>query len=107
MQSFIRFLFVCSKLLPPFVIFSFTKKNPRSKKFQSAIVKIRKSFQELGPTYIKLGQMLSSRSDIVGNELAEELRNLLDKEFPISFGEIQKILEDEYHTPLRKIFISF
>ena len=41
---------------------------------ESIPIRIRKVFEELGPAYIKLGQMLSTRPDLIGIEIAEELQ---------------------------------
>lgn len=41
-------------------------------------IRVRKVFEELGPAYIKLGQMLSTRPDLVGVEIADELKSLRD-----------------------------
>lgn len=49
----------------------------------------------LGPTFIKLGQILATRPDIVGEVVADELKLLFDRVPPISFREIQKILRAE------------
>ncbi|MBI1859561.1 MAG: AarF/ABC1/UbiB kinase family protein [Deltaproteobacteria bacterium] len=53
------------------------------------------TFVELGPTFIKLGQMLASRRDIVGEPVADELRCLFDSVPPIPFRKIRRILESE------------
>lgn len=98
MNTFKRFFSIASLLIPPFTIYFLTKSNPSSKRFQKTIVTIREHFQLLGTTFIKLGQMLSSRPDIVGPELSAELRNLLDHEQPIPFAQVQKILSEELHA---------
>ena len=48
-------------------------------------IRVRKSFQELGPTFIKLGQTLSTRPDLVGYEMADELSKFLLRVFLILF----------------------
>ncbi len=50
---------------------------------------------QLGPTFIKLGQVLATRPDLVGNEVAEELRILFDKVPSLPFSKIEKILKKE------------
>ena len=56
---------------------------------------LAKTFARLGPTFIKLGQILAQRPDFVGEPVAEELKVLLDRVPPVSFREIQKILNSE------------
>ncbi len=62
---------------------------------QSREVRIRKALCELGPTFIKLGQMLASRSDLVGLPLAEELKHLRANVPPDPPGTVLKILQHE------------
>ena len=53
------------------------------------------SIQEMGTTFIKLGQFLSTRPDIIGNEIAKKLENLQDKLPPFSSDEAKKIMKEE------------
>lgn len=57
--------------------------------------KLAKLFAKLGPTFVKLGQILASRPDIVGDAVADQLRILFDRVPPISFREVKKILRKE------------
>jgi ubiquinone biosynthesis protein len=50
---------------------------------------------QLGPTFIKLGQMMATRPDFVGEAVAEELRILYDKVPPLPFSKIRRILKNE------------
>lgn len=56
---------------------------------------LARTFAELGPTFIKLGQVLASRPDVVGDPIADELKVLFDRVPPIPFSQIQKILRQE------------
>ncbi|KKP59754.1 MAG: 2-polyprenylphenol 6-hydroxylase, partial [Candidatus Roizmanbacteria bacterium GW2011_GWA2_34_18] len=107
LQLVSRFRYICAKLIPPFLHFHFSRHKPRSLSLQEAVKKIRIAFQELGGTFIKLGQMLSARPDIVGPELSDELRNLLDKQASMPFKIIKNIVEVELKTPLNHLFKSF
>ncbi|MDL1955555.1 MAG: AarF/UbiB family protein [Candidatus Desulfofervidus auxilii] len=69
--------------------------------------RIRLTLEELGPTFVKLGQLLSTRPDLVPPTLAEELGKLQDKVPPFSFLEAKKIIESELGRPLEKIFSRF
>ena len=61
----------------------------------------------LGPAYIKFGQVLSTRPDVVGNELAEQLRVLQDKLPPFSKAEAMAEVEKELGQPTSEIFSEF
>ena len=56
---------------------------------------LARTFQEMGPTFIKLGQMLASRPDIVGENVAEQLEVLFSRVRPIPVGQVKKILSQE------------
>lgn len=65
---------------------------------------LRLALQELGPTFIKAGQLLSSRSDLLPDAIINELQKLLDQVEPVSFTTIRKVLEEEYEQKLDSIF---
>ena len=69
--------------------------------------RIRKVLEELGPAYIKLGQMLSTRPDLVGIEIAGELQKLRDETPATPFEEIKALIEEELDSPLDEIFEHF
>lgn len=75
--------------------------------FHSLPIFFRKILEELGPTFVKLGQLLSLRPDVIPLEYADELRKLQDKVPAFSFEEVKKIIKDDLNTPLTKIFSSF
>lgn len=60
---------------------------------------IRKALEELGPTFIKLGQILSTRPDLIPPEYVKELQQLQDNVPPISFSEAAKIIDGEIGAP--------
>ena len=66
--------------------------------------RIRAAFEELGPTFVKLGQLLASREDILSETLLRELRHLQDNARPLPAGTLQEILEREYGERWRDIF---
>ncbi len=70
-------------------------------------VEMRKTFEEMGPTFIKFGQMLSLRTDFLPHEICDELRKLLDHDPKISYKEIKQIVEDELGKSPDKIFKKF
>jgi ubiquinone biosynthesis protein len=64
-------------------------------------------FEELGTTFIKFGQILSTRPDIVGAEIANELMKLQDQVLPIPFEPIKKEVETELGSPINQVFLEF
>jgi len=69
--------------------------------------RVRHTMEELGPTYIKLGQILSTRPDLLPSEYIEELSKLLDAAPPVPSGEILAQLESELGTSAQDLFESF
>ena len=68
---------------------------------------IREAFEELGTTFIKLGQMMSLRSDIIPASMAEEFKKLTDNVKPIAFDLIKPIIESELCAEIGDIFSEF
>ncbi|MBI4827592.1 MAG: AarF/ABC1/UbiB kinase family protein [Nitrospinae bacterium] len=69
--------------------------------------RIRRALMELGPTFIKFGQVLSVRPDLVGVALADELKLLQTSVTPDPPFEVERIIEAGLGKPLREIFSSF
>jgi ubiquinone biosynthesis protein len=69
--------------------------------------RLRLAFAELGPTFIKLGQLLSTRPDLVGNTLAEELQHLQADAPADPPAVVRKILQTELGRPVEKVFPEF
>ncbi len=68
--------------------------------------RLRKVLEELGPTYVKLGQLLSTRPDILPPRYIKEFRKLQDEVAPASFDKIKPILQKELGENLDEIFAS-
>jgi ubiquinone biosynthesis protein len=66
--------------------------------------RIRMAIEELGPTYIKLGQVLSTRPDLIPAEFILELSRLQDNVPPFGFCETEKIIQSEFGVPIDEIF---
>ena len=72
-----------------------------------AAVRFRNVLEDLGPTYVKLGQVLSTRPDIMPPEFIEELKHLQDRVPPLSFEDVKQQIEDNLEEPLDELFDSF
>ena len=73
----------------------------------SAPEHLRMAFEELGPTFIKLGQILSTRPDLIPAEYIEEFVKLQDRIPPCPSEEIIKVIEEELGKPVGELFGSF
>ena len=67
-------------------------------------VRLRRAFERLGPTFVKFGQMLSLRPDLIPKEYAKEFEKMQDNVQSFSFSEVKKILHDEYKKNINEIF---
>lgn len=69
--------------------------------------RIRLALEELGPTFVKLGQVLSTRPFLIPPDLVYELSKLQDQVAPFSYKEVQKIVEKEFGRPIPELFSDF
>jgi len=69
--------------------------------------RLANALQELGPSFVKLGQALSTRSDLLGEEVAADLSELQDHLPAFSFEEAKSTIEQELEGPLEDYFSSF
>jgi ubiquinone biosynthesis protein len=67
----------------------------------------RERLVELGPAYIKLGQVLSTRPDLLPVPYIKELEHLQDDVPPMDFEQVEKTIEEELHARISKLFASF
>ena len=70
-------------------------------------VNLRLMFQELGTSFIKLGQLLSTRPDMVGERIATEFEKLQDDNPPITYEEVKRIVEKELNGNIDDLFAEF
>lgn len=82
----------------------FLKKELRKQPFE---VQLRRRLEMLGPTYIKLGQIMAIREDILPSHVTAELKKLLDQLPAAPFAMIRKTIEESLDAPLRELFIEF
>jgi ubiquinone biosynthesis protein len=69
--------------------------------------RLRRTLEELGATYIKLGQFLSGRADLLPPEFIEELSKLLDAAPPVPSPEIREVIEEDLGAPVEELFATF
>jgi len=70
-------------------------------------VRFRRSFERLGATFVKLGQILSTRSDLLPAQYIREFAKLQDEVPPLQAGAAEKVIEKELGKPIKKLFRSF
>ena len=78
-----------------FFIIGFNFQNDEKNKNLSPGLNLCNALQEMGTTFIKLGQFLATRPDIIGNEISKELEKLQDKLPPFGLNEAKNILKEE------------
>jgi ubiquinone biosynthesis protein len=69
--------------------------------------RLREMLDELGPTFVKFGQLLSTRPDVVPPDIVVELRKLQDDVTPFSFALVQQVVEEELGLTIERAFTSF
>lgn len=69
-------------------------------------VKLREILEDLGPTYVKLGQIMSMRSDVLPEEYCRELTSLRTQVRPVEFHQMKDLLEQELGAPVSQVFSS-
>ena len=62
---------------------------------------------KLGPTYVKLGQFLATRPDVVGKQIARDLESLQDKMAPFPQGEAEAVVAAAFGKPVNEVYASF
>jgi ubiquinone biosynthesis protein len=70
-------------------------------------VRIREALQELGPVYVKFGQSVSTRQDVLPDDVGEELAKLQDRMPPFSAEEALAQIQDIYGSPANEVFAEF
>ena len=78
-----------------FFVIGFSFNDKKNNNNLSPGVKLRNALQGMGTTFIKLGQFLATRPDIIGDDIAKELEKLQDKLPPFQLEEAKNILKEE------------
>ena len=90
---------ILSILLSPLSLIK-SKKNNRA-------IRLRLALESLGPIFIKFGQMLSTRKDLLPNDIAIELSKLQDKVPPFEFKKVKQTIENAYSKKISSVFKEF
>jgi ubiquinone biosynthesis protein len=86
----------------PFVVL-----RPRRRAPRAVAVALRRSFADLGPTFVKLGQLIASSPGLFPSVLSEEFRSLLDALPPEPASRVRSVIERELHAPIHQLFAAF
>src|SRR5258708_5365568 len=90
--------------------FGFVVEGRRAPSSESATVRgrhLREMLDELGPTFVKFGQLLSTRPDIVPPDIIVELRSLQDDVRPFPYEDVEKTIREELGQPIERLFTEF
>jgi len=68
---------------------------------------LREMLDELGPTFVKFGQLLSTRPDVVPPDVIAELRKLQDDVRPFPFDQVEQVIAEDLGLPIEKLFLEF
>jgi ubiquinone biosynthesis protein len=68
---------------------------------------LREMLDELGPTFVKFGQLLSTRPDVVPPDIIAELRSLQDDVRPFPFADVERMIAEDLGQPLERLFLEF
>jgi ubiquinone biosynthesis protein len=68
---------------------------------------LREMLDELGPTFVKFGQLLSTRPDLVPPDIIAELRGLQDDVRAFPFADVERVIEEDLALPLERLFLEF
>ena len=100
-------IFATHLLRPVRFLFYILPWNWFSKNKQKRAVRMRLMLDELGPIYVKLGQILSTRRDLIPEDIADEFAKLQDNVAPFPGGIARKIIEDAYACNISDVFLKF
>ncbi|MBD3156183.1 MAG: hypothetical protein GF368_06085 [Candidatus Aenigmarchaeota archaeon] len=103
-SKFRRFFYLSYNISKILLKYSKVHDEEDIKELEEFGTQLREKLEEMGPTFIKLGQMLSLRFDILHPVICRELRKLLDHSSTTEFGSIRYLLEKEYGLGLNHVF---
>src|SRR5580765_8914134 len=68
---------------------------------------LREMLDELGPTFVKFGQLLSTRPDVVPPDIIAELRGLQDDVRPFPYADVERTIREDLKQPVARLFLEF
>ena len=69
--------------------------------------RLREMLDELGPTFVKFGQLLSTRPDVVPPDIIVELRKLQDDVSPVPIEDVERVVQEDLGLTIEQAFLSF
>ena len=94
-------------LKPEEMLFAEETEGPPEPDVRQRAEAFAKALKDMGPTYVKFGQLLSTRPDIVPQEYIAALESLQDNLEPFSFADVERTVEEELGAKISKIFETF
>lgn len=82
------------------LLFWRNKQTPRGERLRLAL-------ETLGPIFVKFGQVLSTRRDLIPLDIADELAKLQDRVPPFAFTEVEQVIQEAFNLPLNQVFSEF
>ena len=80
--------------------------DPKGKRLTSRAEQLRQTIEELGPTFVKFGQIVADRPDLASDHLREELKKLQSNARPMDDGESISLIETELGDPIEEVFLT-
>ena len=80
--------------------------DPKGKRLTSRAEQLRQTIEELGPTFVKFGQIVADRPDLASDHLREELKKLQSNARPMDDGESISLIETELGDPIEEVFFD-
>jgi ubiquinone biosynthesis protein len=81
--------------------------DPKGKRLTNRAEQLRQTIEELGPTFVKFGQIVADRPDLASDHLREELKKLQSNARPMYDDEAISLIETELGDPIEEVFLSF
>ena len=80
--------------------------DPKGKRLTNRAEQLRQTIEELGPTFVKFGQIVADRPDLASDHLREELKKLQSNARPMDDGEAISLIETELGDPIEEVFLT-
>jgi ubiquinone biosynthesis protein len=101
-------IILATHLFRPFrILYYLAPWNWLPRKREPRAVRIRTALEDLGPIYVKFGQILSTRQDLLPDDIAEELARLQDHVPPFPGAQAKALVERVYDEPVDTVFRAF